>query len=292
VDWSDPQVPVWDPRGKRIEDRWDSCPQDGGPERAFLCSPDHRSERYRLPYKLGERTVRACTPCVLQERSADGSLRVGPLMSHDQIRREITLKEYLNTHGPDETLNLQRLADANDPDGAPSCYTVNDAWLLAHRGHIEYDSWFSKIRMLLDTTNRADLYDSLDDLVAHLDPFFQPRLNWGCVLHVPINMTKPIEAQLERLRPYLVEARDYLYRFTRKAPPRDKSRTTFRDLYIYLLATVAGWHSSRIADEVFPTERKRERRLKVTQVIRTVARAARTAKFQPRPSLKGIDPPA
>lgn len=276
----------------RTEECWNLCPNDEGPEHTWLIAPDTRSQRYRVAFRSGERTIRACTPVVLRSRTPDGSLSVGSVMGEDQIWREIRLKEHLEAHGPDEAISLQRLADASDRIGQLRCYRVNDAWLLAYRGHIPYDAWFNRILSLLHSHERRDLFNTLDRLVDQIDPLLSSRLHWDRVLHVPVDMTKPIEGQLARIRSYLVEAREYLYQYTRKSPPRDKTRTTWRDVYIYLLAGVADWHPSKIAEKVFPKEGRRSRQLKAAQIIRMVDRAAKAVGFTVEPPVNKLDPPA
>ncbi len=292
-DWSDPSVPVWNWRGKKRQDCLSHCPKGEGPENAYLTSPDGLQMRYRVTFESEGREVRACTPIVVLHRNKEGGCSIGPILRLGQMWREIKIREYFHAQGPNTKIDLQRLADASLMIGGDLyCYRLHNTWLLALRGHIPRDSWERKAARLLRSEQYKKLSLRLRDLVTKLEPRLSGRIEWNQVLHVPIDMTRPIEKQLDRIRPSLVEAQEYLYRYTRTSPPRDKTGTTWRNIYIWLLATVANRSAASIGEEVFPNEDRRSRRLKVNQIVRTVNNAAAAVGLQFHPQMKKIRPPA
>ena len=292
-DWFDPSVPVWNWRGKKRQGCLSLCPKAEGPDDAYLTSPDGLQMRYRVTFESEGREVRACTPIAVLHRNSEGGCSIGPVMGLGQMFREIKLREYLKAHVSDTKIDLHRLANASLMiAGDLYCYRLEDTWLLALRGHIPRDSWERKSAKLLRSEQYKKLSHSLRDLVTKLEPRLSGRIEWNQVLHVPIDMTRPIEKQLNKIRPQLVEAQEYLYRYTRKAPSRDKTGTTWRNIYIYLLATVASRSPKSIAEEVFPNEDWRSRQLKVNEIVRAVSNAAATVGLQFHPQMKEIDPPA
>jgi hypothetical protein len=239
--------------------------------------------------------VRACTPWVVLKRDGDGSVSVGGLKSHDQIWREIKLEQYLASHGPDEDIDLQRLHDATTMFGSIlggiRCHRSKNAWLASyiHSGH--EDEWSNRARKLVVARRYDAIWYRLDKLAAALEPRFRfGQSAWNRILHIPIDMSRPIEEQLERARPRLTQARDYLYRYTRKGPPRDRTRTVWRDVYAFLLAEISGRSVSEIGQEVFPAEDKRSREAKVRMILGRVRSLARRIDF-PSAHAK-LSPPA
>src|SRR5262245_52781541 len=51
--WEDPRLPVWNPKGKKPRDCWKQCPDDGGPDVAFLVHPKRLFMRDRNVFKIG-----------------------------------------------------------------------------------------------------------------------------------------------------------------------------------------------------------------------------------------------
>jgi len=273
--WPDPSIPVWDPKGKKREECWMLCPEDGAPEVSVLTSPDRRAQRWRYGFEFPGGTIHACTPFVVLSRKPDGSCSLGAVMEAAEVIREIKLKQYLESHSPDKEIDLQHLRDAELISNNPHCYRVKDLWLLSLRRSRSYDDWARKAMKLVYEAGRPDTDLLVDKLAAALDPrldIFRPA--WSRILHIPVDLSQPIGTQLERINPALTEIRDYLYRFTTQPPPRDRIEFIWRDVYIFLLAQLAGKSIAQIAEEIFPDAHRKTRYDKVDLIVRKVQKAA------------------
>jgi hypothetical protein len=283
-DWFSPETPVWDPKGKKPQDCWSICPDDGGPDVGTLTSPDRRSQRYRFAFQSDGKLIRLCTPHIVVQRFEKGVIGLGFAMDSAQIWREFMLYKYLKAHGPDEDIDLQRLQDATSVmgsiEGGIRCHRTKDTWIASYVHSRLEDKWSKKARTLLVGRGPNDVWERLDDLVAALEPRHKLKKSmWNRIFYIPIDMSRPIDEQLEAVRPRLTGAREYLYRYTRHGPPRDRSRTVWRDVYVFLLVKICGKTVAQIGEEVFPAEDKRSREKKVRAILGRVRTLARKVDF-------------
>lgn len=289
-DWSDPRLPLWDPKGEQLHDRWFLCPDDGGPDSALLTHPDRLYQHFRSKLTIDGKAVRVCTPFMVRSRGANGAITTGPLLSRDHLRREVYLHRFLEARGPDAHIDLQRLHDATE--SVDDLHIYHDKlWFLPRRWSEEFDAWANKIRGLWVEKRLPWDLATVDQLAEAIDPRLKIEpSDLSKTLYIPVDLTRPIDEQLERLGWTLKEIKAYLYRFTRKGPPRSKTRNVWRDIYIYLLKVACGSAVSAIAEEVFPKESGRSRELKVRQIVNKVGRAARAVGPVLRPDDK-LSPP-
>jgi|GEM_PF-7073615 hypothetical protein len=214
-------------------------------------------------------------------------------MEASEIYREIILKEYLESHLPDKEIDLQHLRDAELISNNPRLYHVKNLWLLSFRRSRLFDDWARKAKRLVYEAGHPDTDMLVEKLASALDSrldIFHPA--WSRVLHVPFDLSLPIRDQLEHINSTLTGIRNYLYRFTTQPPPRDRIEFVWRDTYVFLRSALQGSSVAEIAEEVFPSDRKESRQVKVRQILRKVNLAVKKARIILPPVKVKIDPPA
>jgi hypothetical protein len=120
----------------------------------------------------------------------------------------------------------------------------------------------------------------MDRLASALEPRIDvdPR-DLSHVLHVSYDLAEPIDEQIKKTKGGLIELRNYLYRYTGENPPRHRSDTLWRDVYIFLLAELLKLNDAQIGARVFP-DLPRDKALKLVDQRLKVVREA----------LSGLDP--
>jgi hypothetical protein len=217
------------------------------------------------------------------KRESTGRVSVGCTLSHEQIWREIRLREHLQRNTPEKGIDIQHLRDAALIPSRLRCVRSGDRWFASYGHATKYDEWANKaFRFLVQGKHKA-LSSRLQELAGTLDPRLAHSAELSRqVLYVPINLGLPIERQLAALQLELQEARKYLYRFTASGPTRDRMRTVWRDVYAFILREVGGRTIAEIGEELFPREVKETREAKVTSILTRVRTAARSINFPVR----------
>src|SRR5262249_31495994 len=152
---------------------------------------------------------------------------------------------------PDEDIDLARLAEAPG-FGRFRVGRMGSCWAMPFSTSWGYDEWAQKLHKgcFFIEDKPGVLYM---DIARSLDPRLgSAAFNWSQIIHVPFNFNFPLERQWDDALPVLRGIRTYLYRFTKKRPPRSKSANVYRNVYVFLLAEMKCWSVAKIGVEVFP----------------------------------------
>lgn len=277
-DWADLATPVWNPKEKSPEDFWAQCP-DEGPLVATLVHPLRSDMRIRQDYLASGQRTRACIVWALLNRSREGGFRTGPVIPRYKVSREIYRRSYLQSHGADPELDLERAFDAiNREDrfivGEPiGISRVGQAFILSLRRYIPYDDWARRISRELGIHQLSKEWKSVEAIAAVLDPRLRgdPPMNAATLL-VPFDLREPLEEQWARRRKELLDIRGYVSSFTEKAIARSRAKTVWRDVYIFLSVNTAHRTVAEVGRLAFPREKAQARTKKVWLIVQRVAR--------------------
>ncbi len=274
-DWFNPDVDTWNLDDRDPEESIMLCPKDG-PDTASLTEPTGRYKRYRETYSILGRKVRACAPYMGLQPSELS--KVGSVIGSDEVLRVLYLRRYLKKHGPDSTIDLDRITDA-DPEGhAFRLQKVRGAWFRALDQVDTLDEWYGKLLEVwpdkpteLAKVSPADIARTLDSRFMRSD---DPRQR---VLYVPFDLAEPIEEQIKAAQSEMIRIRDYLAQFLAGPLSRSRSRTLWRDIYLYALADWQQRSVAEIGKIVFPNEKQKSREKKVGERVRKVRSALEKA---------------
>ena len=272
-DLPDPNRFLWSDKKPKAE--WRRCPNDGGLGRAYLVDSEVMRVRIRLPLEHVSPVVRVCTPG--WPKRISGRLVLWPLVSLSEMQREAYLEDYLEAHGPDDTIDVSHVTGKGrfGTDWNVMCSKAMSSIRPSYQRTI--DDWRRRIGVLRRQwpRSRRRLHFRIADVI---DP------TWGLVsadndrtIYVGVDLRLAVEAQLKEAQQRLLELRRYLYRFTQKVLPRDRSENLWRDIYIVLLLEIEGNSVAEIGEEVFPKHKRKSREYNVRQIIRKMKKALDTA---------------
>ena len=273
-DWHDPALPVWSKRGAPPAECYELCPEDG-PDDAWLIEPNSRSFRERQTYDLPTGPVRACIPTMVLRR-INGRVTAGPVIGIAEVWRDLYRCDYLKRHGFDHRINLQRAVEARNLISDWHVGRLTGAWGLAlplGKGMFLDDDWLRRIDVLRARDPKAKaLSPSMLASALHADPKSHEDA-LARTLFIPVDLEQAVGPQLRERGAQAVEIQKYLYRFTKKAPSRDRDDNLWRDLYIYYLRETTSKTIAQIAEEVFAGHEQNSAIAKVKQILRRVRRA-------------------